>query len=113
MDMQQMTMVIGFINFLLNWGLGFYIHITNKNKATNERIAKLEEDLASKFEGHVQRITKLETTASNAPSHADLAKMYESINNLAGTVNQLVGENRGQSDTLRLILNQITEKGMR
>lgn len=43
----------------------------------------------------------------------DLAKVYESINSLAATVHVLVGENRGQSDTLRLILNQITQRGLK
>jgi hypothetical protein len=55
----------------------------------------------------------LKTTAENALNHGDLAKVYESVNKLSATVNQLVGENRGQSDTLRLILNQITAKGMK
>lgn len=112
MDMQQMTMVIGFVNFMLNWGLGFYMHITNKNKATNERIAKLEEDLASKFESHVQRITTLEANAKSAPTHDDLAKMYERINGVADQLKELIGENRQQTDTLRLIQNRIIEKGM-
>jgi hypothetical protein len=36
--------------------------------------------------------------------------MYQSIHQLGQTVHQLVGENRGQSDSLRLILSRLTEK---
>lgn len=113
MTREEVTLALGIANFILTWGVALYMYLANKNKATNERIGKLEEDIGDKLDGHIQRITKLETTASAAPSHADLAKVYDSLNTLAATVNQLVGENRGQSDTLRLILNQITEKGMK
>lgn len=124
-------MAISIANFLLTWGVALYMYLANKNKATNERITSVETDFGKKLQGNVQqiksldedivakheiqvqRITKLEAIAQSAPSHADLAKLYDSVNALASTVNQLVGENRGQSDTLRLILNQITEKGMR
>lgn len=46
--------------------------------------------------------------AATAPSHEDLSKMYQSIHQLGQTVHQLVGENRGQSDSLRLILSRLT-----
>jgi hypothetical protein len=62
---------------------------------------------------HGERLSRLEEAIKSAPTNEDLAKVYESVNKLAATVNQLVGENRGQTDTLRLILKQITEKGMK
>lgn len=124
MDKEAISLSLSIANFVLTWGIALYMYLSNKNKATNARITSLEDDIAEKFEkqaaetgrtlvGLIQRIAMLETSSERAPSHADLAKVYESINGLASTVNQLVGENRGQSDTLRLILNQITEKGMR
>lgn len=113
MNREEVAIAISIANFLMTWGVALYMYLTNKNKATNERISELEDDFAEEIGGHVQRIAKLETTAINAPSHADLAKMYESINDLAKSVNQMLGETRGHSDTLRLIMNQITEKGMR
>ena len=113
MSREDVVLGLSVCNFILTWGVALYMYMANKNKATNERIGKLEDDLSDKIDGHADRITHLETVAESAPNHADLAKVYESINGVAATVNQLVGENRGQSDTLRLILNQITQKGMR
>lgn len=130
MTREDMVLALSIINHLLTWGVALYMYMANKNKATNERINKLEDDMEVKLDTHTtaeeakfdeisrdlrvssERIQHLETAATAAPSHADLAKVYDSLNALAGTVNQLVGENRGQSDTLRLILNQITKKGM-
>ena len=101
------------LEFLITCGIGIYVYLTNQDKVTNERIGKLEEDFDAKFITYGERIATLEASAGTAPNHADIAKVYESLNALAGTVNQLVGENRGQSDTLKLILNQITAKGMK
>lgn len=130
MNREDITLLIAVANFILTWGVALYMYLANKNKATNERIGKLETDIEGKFEDHskageqkftaitkslgiyAERIQHLETAAETAPNHGDLAKVYEAINSLAATVNQLVGENRGQTDTLRLILNQITQKGM-
>lgn len=113
MTREDITLWLAVWNFILTWGVALYMYMSNKNKTTNERVGALENDFVGKHNAHSHRITKLETAAGAAPNHADLAKVQESINILAATVNQLVGENRGQSDTLRLILNQITEKGMK
>lgn len=130
MNQEDITLLIAVGNFILTWGVALYMYLANKNKATNERIGKLETDIDAKFDerakadeekfraiakslgAYAERIQHLETTAETAPTHGDLGKVYEAINAVAATVNQLVGENRGQSDTLRLILNQITQKGM-
>lgn len=85
-------------------------------KITREQLIALERefllwrsDLPHK---HGERLSRLEQAIVSMPSNEDLGKVYESINKLAATVHQLVGESHGQSDTLRLILNQITQKGM-
>lgn len=112
MELQHIALAISVANFALTWGVALYMYLANKNKVTNERISKLEEDFDGKLDEHADRLARLEQATEAAPTHADLSKVYDAINTLAATVNQLVGENRGQSDTLRLILNRITEKGM-
>ena len=92
--------------------LNLVIYRENKEKATNARLAMLESDVTAQLTAQAQRIAHLETAAEAAPDHADLGKVYDSINDLAKVVNQLVGENKGQSDTLRLILSCITTKGL-
>ncbi len=113
MDIEFWKFGFQVLQFLITGALAVYVYLSNRDKVTNDRISKLEDDLAVKLDGHGERIATLETAHGTAPNHADIAKVYKSLNTLAATVNQLVGENRGQSDTLKLILNQITAKGMK
>lgn len=113
MDMEWMKFGFQILQFVLTGGIGIYVYLSNRDKVTNDRIGKLEEDIDGKFSTQGERISKMEAVSVAAPNHNDIAKVYESLNTLAATVNQLVGENRGQSDTLKLILNQITAKGMK
>ena len=113
MDLELAKFLFQVLTFLMTGGIGIYVYLSNKDKVTNDRIGKLEDDIDEKFDTYGERIAKLEAVSETAPDHADISKVYDSINQLAATVNQLVGENRGQSDTLKLILNQITAKGMK
>lgn len=85
-------------------------------KQTQEQLITLEREFLNWRSDlphrHGERLSRLEAEVSGLPSNEDLGKVYESVNKLAATVNKLVGENQGQSDTLRLILNQIMQKGM-
>lgn len=112
MSREEVTMALGVANFILTWGVALYMYLANKNKATNERIGKLEDDLVEKIDGHSGRITHLETLAEVAPSHQDLAKVYEAQRKSDDKLNKLIGENEGQSAILRTILTQITQKGL-
>jgi ABC-type transporter Mla subunit MlaD len=100
--------------------LFIYVRNTNRNDEVDSKFTALQsaqklqgDDLGGKSGQLSQRLAHLATAVDSAPTHSDLSKVYEAINELATTVNQLVGENRGQSDTLRLILSQITQKGMK
>lgn len=97
------------INMVGTFALGVWLYLEKRNDKTNERI----DELAGKVDALDKDVSALKTATASAPSHADLALVYKSINDLAATVNQLVGENKGQSETLRLILNQIAQKGMK
>lgn len=96
------------INMLGTFAIGVWLYLEKRSDKTNDRVS----DLATAVEKLDKEVSALQARANDAPNHGDLAKVYKSINDLAATVNQLVGENRGQSDTLRLILKRITEKGM-
>ncbi|WP_234086773.1 hypothetical protein [Azonexus sp. R2A61] len=108
MDIETVKVWLQAVNMLGTFALGVWLYLEKRSDKTNERVSKL----AAKVVQLDKDVSSLEAVSTAAPNHADLAKVYESINSLAATVNQLVGENRGQSDTLRLILNQITQKGM-
>ncbi|MBW7901247.1 MAG: hypothetical protein H3C26_07210 [Rhodocyclaceae bacterium] len=97
------------INMVGTFALGVWLYLEKRSDKTNDRIT----DLAVKVDALDKDVSSLKTAAAGAPDHADLARVYESINNLAATLNQLVGETRVQSENLRLILNQVAQKGMK
>lgn len=105
MDVREWLLTISMIGHFANMVYGY---IERRNDKTNEKIAAL----TTKIDELERELALLRGYVQTAPNHNDLAKIYESQNALAEKVNQLIGENRGQSDTLRLILNQITQKGM-
>lgn len=67
-------------------------------------------DHAERLSDHAERISKMEAEMVGHPTHRDLAALYESINKLAMTVNQLVGESRTQSDLMRMLINREVSK---
>ena len=109
MDIETLKVWLQGVNMVGTFALGVWLYLEKRSDKTNVRV----EELATKVEKLDKDVTSLEATAVTAPNHGDLAKVYESINNLAETVNQLVGENRGQTDSLRLILSQIMQKGLK
>jgi len=96
------------ISMLGHFSYTLYAYIERRGDKTNERIAAL----AAKVEQLDKDVGALAITAKLAPSHTDLGDVYESINKLAATVHELVGESRGQTATLRMIQSQITERGL-
>lgn len=112
MGKEDITLNLAIANFILTWGVALYMYMANKNKATNERIGKLEDDLVDKIDRHSGRITRLETVAEDMLTHDHLAKVYEAQKRSDEKLNQLIGENSVQSNTLRMILSQITQKGL-
>lgn len=112
MGRDDILLYMGIANFLLTWGVALYMYLSNKNKATNQRIGELEKAIAIDIKDHEQRVTTLEAVAKTAPTHDDLSKVYVRINGISDQLKELIGENRQQTDTLRLIQNRIIEKGM-
>lgn len=76
------------------------------------RLDNLEAEVDARMTDHATRISRLEGVVSKAPTHDDLSKLYEKQNETARTLATLLGEAKGQGDTLRLIFNQIAQKGM-
>jgi len=66
------------------------------NKATIDAVAKMVAE-------HATRIVKLETRGANAPSHKDLAKMYDAINGLRTSIAEIGGALRAVQKSVDLL----------
>lgn len=112
MDFTQITPYLVAANILMTWGLSFYVHLVSKNKAVTDRLDAMESTLVGDLNDHAQRLARLESNYANAPTHADLAKLYDKVNRVAESCSRMEGQIDGMDSTLRLMLSRIAEKGM-
>lgn len=103
-----------------------------KHTATNERLETMREQIAAQIAGMDRRIEKridshnaqlieLETHRENAPSHSDMKRLHERIDeftqaisrlegNLAGSINGLTGQFKGIERTVDLLHQHLLNK---
>lgn len=110
MDLQIIAISLGLGNFVLNWGLAFYMHLVNKNKVTEDRIGKLEGDLLQKLDIQSQRLARLEQDSKHAPNDEDLKRIHKRIDDVDKAVSVLQGEFTGANKTLSLIHDYLLNK---
>lgn len=103
MGVEWVTFWFQVLQFLLMCGISFYVYISNRDKVTNDRIGRLEEDLDAKFDGHIERIAALETRAESALTHNDLADIHEKINKIGSDISLLSGEFTGVRNLLNTV----------
>lgn len=100
------------LQFLLLGGISIYVYLSNRDKVTNARITEMETGIDARLDIHVERIAKLEAQSDKALTHVDIGVLHEKINNVRADVSSIAGELKGISDNQKLILTQITQKGM-
>ena len=107
------------VSMVVHFVYTVWAYIERRNDKTVEKIQGLTDEV----DGMKHDIVAMKHTVDGAPGHASISRVYDtmresnkvfqdSISQLAATVNQLIGENRGQSDMLRSIFNHLAKKGM-
>lgn len=110
MDMEAFKFGFQVLQFLLTGGIGIYVYLSGKDTVTNSRITKLEDDIDSKINTQGERIAKIEARAEKAPTHDDLARLYDKINKQSECLKRLEGEFEGVKRTLQLIHETLMER---
>jgi len=107
MDLELAKFLFQVLTFLMTGGIGIYVYLSNKDKVTNDRIGKLEEDLDGKLDCHVERIVALETRVGASPTYNDLADIHEKINKIGADISALSGKFTGVSNLLDTLHNYL------
>ena len=81
-------------------------------QAQAARLDKMEFDLHESLTTVETRLSRVEAEVGHGVGHKDLSDIYTRINEVAGELSELRGESRGVADNVRLILNQIAQRGM-
>lgn len=109
MNFSEITPYVVAANFVLTWGIGFYVHLINKNKATNDRLDLLDGNLNTVKTDHTERLGRVEGQLKGVPTHDDLGKVYRELNETAQQVSRLTGEISQMNDNLRMLLHNMGE----
>lgn len=110
MDMEVVKFGFQVLQFIATAGVGFYVYMSNKDKVTNDRITKFEDDIDDKIEKQGERIAGLEAKSGGAPTHADLSSIHEKINDVSKDLASLTGEVTASNRTLNLIHETLMER---
>lgn len=105
MGVEEFKVALLVANFVMLIAHAAYTYLGNQDKVTTTRLSEMEKRLTEKNDEYGQRLSALESDIAGAPTHKDLSSLYDSINRIAETVNQLVGETKLQSDFLRMMMS--------
>lgn len=77
-----------------------YVRYGDRNTVIDRRFAALETDMAS-----------VKARLAAAPTHDDIAALYNKLNSTSQAVSRMEGELKGVNENLRLVLSRLTERG--
>jgi len=112
MDIELIKLVFSGGQFVLTCAIGVWLYFDRRGDKTNERISSLQEAVDGRLDSNASRLAHLEARVAGAPTHGDLSKVYDRLNNVAESVGRLEGETKTQSDLLRLILGRVADRKM-
>ncbi|MBN8462674.1 MAG: hypothetical protein J0M01_07650 [Dechloromonas sp.] len=105
---QLISLLLTFLGCVAGFAKIILREIERRDDAINERVAQQY----ARMDEIERGLGDIAALAKASPTHGDLTNVYRAQNRTEEKLNQLIGETRSQSDLLRLIMNQITQKGM-
>lgn len=105
---------------IINMAIGVYLWYERRSDATNLRINKIEDSMATSLNNMSDRLTSVERDTSHAPTQNDLSKLYERMNgvehrlgeridSVGGAVKRIEGENAAQTRILNLVYESLVK----
>lgn len=110
MDWTAAKFWLDFINFILTLAIGLYVYIATRHRVTNERIGEMERDVDTKLDLHSDRLARLETAMERAPTHEDLKRIHERIDQAVKELAAIGGEFKGVAKALQLIQQHLIDR---
>jgi hypothetical protein len=116
MDYELFKIIIPLVSVLITIILWLATARENKEKATISSIDRIEENLEGKINGVSHRVSLLERDIAKVPSHEDIVRIHERIDNMDKSQSQtnlllgdLSGQIKQQTDQIGHRFNQMAD----
>ena len=81
-------------------------------RIAGEQVEKMRKDHDERMDAIETRVLALEARIHATPTHQDLARVHEKLGKVAEDTSRMRGELGEVSGNLRLLINQVTKKGI-
>jgi hypothetical protein len=103
MDYPALKFWLDVVQLAGTFAIGVYVWMSNRQRVTTDAIDRLEGHVDGRLDDHHERLARLEQDLEHAPTHDDLGQLYERINGLKESVQELSGEFKGVRHLLNVI----------
>jgi hypothetical protein len=102
-----------FAQTLILAAIGIYTWLVNRTRVNSARIRELETDIDGRLDKHDERLTRVEEMIKHGPTHTDLKRIHQRMDEAATAISSLAGEFKGVKGTLDLIHQYLLNEGKR
>lgn len=97
------ALIFNIAHAMMTGAVGFYVWLVKKAQIGEERLVRMEKKIGSRLDEHDHRLSKVEAACIYSPTHKDLGKIYERINEMSCQVNGMSGAVTALQESVNLI----------
>jgi hypothetical protein len=108
-DWSMWRLILDLVQFVLVGAVSVYVYFTSANAVKAREFAGWKSALETQVRSTDTRLTMLEERSRHAPTHADLQRLHERLDDVSKAMHELAGEFKAA----RLMLDTVSRHLMR
>lgn len=85
------ALIFNIAHAMLTAMVGFYVWLVKRAQIGEDRLIGIEKNIGVRLDDHDHRLSKVEAACVYSPTHQDLGKIYDRINEMSCQVNAMSG----------------------
>ena len=121
MDYKQLSFWFDLLQFLIVAAVSVYVWFSNRHRADKKEIQemgislqreirRLDGDVEARLDEHDSRIATAESQIKRLPTHSDIGKIHEKINDVDRMCNHMNGTLEGVKSSVTIIQQHLIRK---
>lgn len=111
MDWDAAKVVLDIFEFIVLGIIAIYVHMRTSNQVTEDKVQAMRKQMDEKFNEHSQRLSRMETAMEKGPTHEDLNRLHQRMDEQAEALHKLVGQFQSANSTLHMISQHLLNQG--